>query len=334
MRRESLERQGSCSPLIPVRNLIDQYNSLLGKGNEIITSSPSSIYHHHHPTEHSDENEENDDRKPVEKLVLEPENKEQSPLQNQTENITEPVICGDVDDENDNGIGIGDDEYSDDDNVDTVWPYYNMHETDTRVVIYIELPGVNDEDIMIKYYDNKLRIKGSRCTLVEGAKCHFKGRHEGVFEKTIDIPVPIQKHTVKISFRHGVMKVYVKKIDLDKKRTKIIFTLNASKHPRKKRTTNAGWTFAGWLLENGLTTEYKEKLEEFGFYDKASIKAINKTSLDLMGLTEKKHLGFRTALLAAVDNLNDTRVLKIGEDRIVMKRHIVNKREKKKINSF
>jgi HSP20 family molecular chaperone IbpA len=43
---------------------------------------------------------------------------------------------------------------------DTDWPHYDLLETETRIEIHVDLPGVNDEDVKAEYYDNKLVIKG------------------------------------------------------------------------------------------------------------------------------------------------------------------------------
>eukprot|EP00026_Physarum_polycephalum_P016811 Phypoly_transcript_17815.p1 GENE.Phypoly_transcript_17815~~Phypoly_transcript_17815.p1 ORF type:complete len:159 (+),score=40.51 Phypoly_transcript_17815:275-751(+) len=114
------------------------------------------------------------------------------------------------------------------DGEDTDWPHYDIAETDTRIIIHADLPGVNDEDVRAEFFDNKLVIKGSRNTKLDGVKYHSKGRHHDVFQRTIVIPVPVQKHTVKATFRHGIMEVKVKKEDPEKRNKKISFTFASS----------------------------------------------------------------------------------------------------------
>jgi len=62
------------------------------------------------------------------------------------------------------------------------------------------------------------------------------------------------------------------------------------------------WSFDSWLEKNEITY-LKPLLTEYGFNKKSTIRALNNAALDAMSLTDKKFLGVRCALLAAVQNL-------------------------------
>ncbi len=51
-------------------------------------------------------------------------------------------------------------EKGDQEKEETEWPHWDLHETDTRMVIHVDLPGVEEDDVVAEYFDNKLVIRG------------------------------------------------------------------------------------------------------------------------------------------------------------------------------
>jgi len=91
----------------------------------------------------------------------------------------------------------------------------NLFEDNKRVVVSIELPGVDKNDIDIEVLDNRLVVHGEKRFERE----EVEGRYRvlqcayGAFERILPLPVPVVADQASASYRNGVLRVELPKAD-------------------------------------------------------------------------------------------------------------------------
>jgi HSP20 family protein len=99
---------------------------------------------------------------------------------------------------------------------DSVWvPPVDMHETKDELVISTELPGVTEKDIQLSITGDVLSLRGERKGQEEASdRAHHRSeRWYGKFERTIQLPIPVQADRVKATFRDGVLTITLPKVE-------------------------------------------------------------------------------------------------------------------------
>lgn len=94
-------------------------------------------------------------------------------------------------------------------------PAVDIYETEDRVVLKAELPGVGKDNVNIQIQDNTLTLKGER-RIEKGVKEENFLRMErayGAFHRSFYLPVQVQKDKVKAIFRDGVLEVILLKAE-------------------------------------------------------------------------------------------------------------------------
>jgi len=94
-------------------------------------------------------------------------------------------------------------------------PVFDMYETKDELVLNIELPGVREKDISLSITGDLLTVKGERAfnqELKDENYVHLE-RVYGKFERSIQLPMPVQADRVKATFRDGVLEVRLPKAD-------------------------------------------------------------------------------------------------------------------------
>jgi HSP20 family protein len=89
------------------------------------------------------------------------------------------------------------------------YPPVNIHEDETNIYVYSEIPGMNIDDIDLTLSDGSLQIKGKR----EVAKGNFyrQERPTGLFQRVINLNVPVDVDNVKARMKDGVLDVVLPK---------------------------------------------------------------------------------------------------------------------------
>jgi HSP20 family protein len=89
------------------------------------------------------------------------------------------------------------------------YPPVNIHEDETNIYVYSEIPGMNIDDIDLTLSDGSLQIKGKR----EVAKGNFyrQERPTGLFQRVINLNVPVDVDKVKARMKDGVLDVVLPK---------------------------------------------------------------------------------------------------------------------------
>lgn len=102
-----------------------------------------------------------------------------------------------------------------------VWPNIrttifstDVYETDDRVVIETELPGVKKEDIKISYQDGYLKIEAKKAEEKEEKNKNYyrKEIRRGSYVRNIPIPEYVEVEKAKASLENGVLKIELPKV--------------------------------------------------------------------------------------------------------------------------
>ena len=97
-------------------------------------------------------------------------------------------------------------------------PPVDIYETGDGIVLKIELPGVNKDDVSVEVKDNVLTLKGERLLDPEIKDEHYyrKERSFGKFNRSFSLQESIKPDLIKASFKDGVLTVEVPRPEEDK----------------------------------------------------------------------------------------------------------------------
>lgn len=92
-------------------------------------------------------------------------------------------------------------------------PLIDVSETDKKVEVTVELPGVDEKDIDVSLANDVLTIKGEKKSETEktAKDYHLIERAYGSFERSTRLPCEVDAGKVKAEFRNGVLKVSLPK---------------------------------------------------------------------------------------------------------------------------
>ena len=101
-------------------------------------------------------------------------------------------------------------------------PAADITETEDRVFIKAELPGIEEKDIDLNICGNVLTIRGEKKHVKEEKEeNHYLGdRYYGSFRRTFQLPADIDPDRAEATYRKGVLKISVPKVE-EAKRKKI-----------------------------------------------------------------------------------------------------------------
>ena len=88
-------------------------------------------------------------------------------------------------------------------------------ETALSVVICLEIPGMNKDDLTIDIHGNVLRIRGEKRSgaAQEGRRYYLMERAYGYFERSIPLPHGVDAEKAEVSYRDGVLTAILPKTD-------------------------------------------------------------------------------------------------------------------------
>lgn len=97
-----------------------------------------------------------------------------------------------------------------------IWaPLCDVRETKDDLVFSSEIPGVSEKDVNVSITGDLLTVKGERKLeqqFNEGSY-HRLERAHGTFERTVQLPMPVQSDKVTATYRDGVLTVKVPKAE-------------------------------------------------------------------------------------------------------------------------
>jgi len=94
------------------------------------------------------------------------------------------------------------------------FPPVDIYETDGKIVLKAEIPGVDRDDVTVEVVDNILTLKG-HSRPVEGRRqenYHRMERFYGAFHRVFTLPDAVDRDDVNVSIKDGVLKIMVSKM--------------------------------------------------------------------------------------------------------------------------
>jgi len=90
-------------------------------------------------------------------------------------------------------------------------PIFKLIETDEEILITAELPGIDSEDISMKFSGDKLIIKEKLKSEVEHKDENFFNTEENnsFFNHVISLPVPVDTSKIKSDLNKGLLKIHL-----------------------------------------------------------------------------------------------------------------------------
>lgn len=97
-------------------------------------------------------------------------------------------------------------------------PMVDIYETEQGVVIQVDLPGVEKQDVSVEIKDGILTIKGERKadTSVNEQSYYRRERTCGSFQRNFTLRNMVAPDQIKASFKNGVLKVQIPKPEEEK----------------------------------------------------------------------------------------------------------------------
>lgn len=94
-------------------------------------------------------------------------------------------------------------------------PAVDVYETPEGIVLKVELPGLNKEDIDIQIKDNTVTLKGERHVEKDVKQENYLRveRAHGAFHRTFTLPTAIQTEKVRAVFKDGVLELNIPKAE-------------------------------------------------------------------------------------------------------------------------
>ena len=94
-------------------------------------------------------------------------------------------------------------------------PPVDISEREDAYVVATELPGVEAEDLEIKFQDGMLTIQGERhpASGTAGEKIHRSESRYGTFRRSITLPRHVQADKIAASAQDGVLQIVVPKAE-------------------------------------------------------------------------------------------------------------------------
>jgi HSP20 family protein len=94
-------------------------------------------------------------------------------------------------------------------------PAVDIYETDEKMVIKAELPGLKKEDIDIEVRDNTLTLKGERKfeKEIKQENYHRVERAYGSFQRSFTLPGTVKQEAIEATFKDGILEVSLPKAE-------------------------------------------------------------------------------------------------------------------------
>lgn len=99
-----------------------------------------------------------------------------------------------------------------------------VFEDDKRLVVRLETPGLEKEDIAIEVQGDLLVVSGEKRFVREGTEGRWRVMQcaYGSFRRTVPLPVPVVADAAKASYKNGVLRIELPKLNPGKPQAKTI----------------------------------------------------------------------------------------------------------------
>jgi len=99
-------------------------------------------------------------------------------------------------------------------------PAMDVAETENELVVNVEIPGMNPQDIDVSLSEGTLLIKGEKKPEPEEKEADYDliKRSYGTFVRSIRLPTEVESDKMSASYKNGVLRVILPKSDRAHKR--------------------------------------------------------------------------------------------------------------------
>ncbi|AGC67991.1 heat shock protein Hsp20 [Thermoclostridium stercorarium subsp. stercorarium DSM 8532] len=99
-------------------------------------------------------------------------------------------------------------------------PRVDVYDTEDKIVVKAEIPGVSKEDLNIYVDENTVRISGQtkRENEFNDENLYHSERYYGSFSRTIPLPVQVKSDEAEASYRDGLLSITLPKAEPAKNR--------------------------------------------------------------------------------------------------------------------
>ena len=100
------------------------------------------------------------------------------------------------------------------------FPPMNVFQQGDDILVIIELPSMDKNNLQIQAKENTIRISGKKAVdYPEGVSVHRRERISGEFDRTLSIPVQLDPDRIKAEYRDGILALFLPRAESDKPRT-------------------------------------------------------------------------------------------------------------------
>jgi len=94
-------------------------------------------------------------------------------------------------------------------------PAVDIYETDEKMVIKAELPGLRKEDVDIEVRDNTLTLRGERKfeKEIRRENYHRVERAYGSFQRSFTLPSTVKQEAIEAAFKDGILEISLPKAE-------------------------------------------------------------------------------------------------------------------------
>jgi HSP20 family protein len=94
-------------------------------------------------------------------------------------------------------------------------PAVDIHETESAIVLEVEMPGIKPEEIDIQIVGDTLTIKGERKMAKEAKEKHYVRieRAYGAFQRSFTLGLPIEQNGVRAACKDGILEITLPKAE-------------------------------------------------------------------------------------------------------------------------
>lgn len=94
-------------------------------------------------------------------------------------------------------------------------PQTDIYETRDTIILKVELPGVDIEDVDVEIKENMLSLKGERRlpTELKNENYHRMECFYGAFHRVFTLPSVVDREMVKANLKEGILEITVPKAD-------------------------------------------------------------------------------------------------------------------------
>jgi HSP20 family protein len=94
-------------------------------------------------------------------------------------------------------------------------PRADVHENDNNFVVQLDLPGVEKDNVKVKFEDDTLVVSGERKyeSNIDEKNFHRVERIYGSFTRSISVPKDVDSEKISASFKNGVLEITLPKTE-------------------------------------------------------------------------------------------------------------------------